>query len=134
RRASGAGTRGGRGSEGGSPQCPQSPALPQSRVVPRELRIVAAGAGIAYAVAVIVLPRAGAPPTTYAAASVTAHVADLAAGISLLAAGLFVAAERRGRLGALAVLAGVAWFGPDWEGWSNGPALVRSLGALTPPV
>jgi signal transduction histidine kinase len=32
------------------------------------------------------------------------------------------------------VLAGVAWFGPDWEGWDGGPGIVRSLGALTWPL
>src|SRR5262249_45153158 len=72
-------------------------------------------------------------PTTYGAESAAARVADLAAGLGLLAAGVFAATEpRRRRLGALAILAGVAWFGPDWEGWYHGPALVVSLGAVAP--
>src|SRR5262249_26059845 len=41
---------------------------------------------------------------------------------------------RTRRVGTLAVLAGVAWFGPDWEGWDGGPGVVRSLGALTWPL
>lgn len=65
----------------------------------------------------------------------TAHAADLAAGLGLLAAGLLASVEpRTRRLGAPAIAAGVAWFGPDWEGWDHGAALARSLGAITPPL
>jgi len=34
------------------------------------------------------------------------------------------------RIGALAVLAGVLWFVPVWEGWLDGPAFIRSLGMV----
>jgi signal transduction histidine kinase len=95
---------------------------------------------LAYAIAAILaVPRKAEPLTTYAgatyaAASTTAHAADLAAGLGLLAAGLLAWVEpRTRRLGVLALLAGVAWFGPDWEGWDGGPAFVRSLGAVVTP-
>ena len=35
-----------------------------------------------------------------------------------------------GRIGDLAVLAGLVWFAPVWVGWDRGPPLVRSLGML----
>src|SRR5205809_2121797 len=95
---------------------------------------------LAYAIAAILaVPRKAEPLTTYAgatyaAASTTAHAADLAAGLGLLAAGLLAWTEpRTRRLAVLALLAGVAWFGPDWEGWDGGPAFVRSLGAVVTP-
>jgi len=93
---------------------------------------------VAYAIAAIVLPQSGPPaasPTTYGDAWTAARAADLAAGLGLLAAGLFAAAEpRRRRLGVLTILAGVAWFGPDWESWNHGLALAVSLGAVAPPL
>jgi signal transduction histidine kinase len=90
---------------------------------------------IAYSIAAIVaVPRSSAPATTYAGASVAAHIADLAAGLGLLGAGLLAWIEpRTRRLGPLAVLAGLAWFGPDWDGWDHGPTFVRSLGATATP-
>ena len=32
------------------------------------------------------------------------------------------------------MLAGMAWFTPDWEGWEGGPPLVRSLGLAIAPL
>jgi signal transduction histidine kinase len=91
-----------------------------------------------YAVAAVVVPSRATtvPLSTYASASTTAYAVDLAAGLGLLAAGVLAWAEPRARrLGLLAILAAVAWFGPDWEGWrEHGPALVRSLGALLTPL
>jgi signal transduction histidine kinase len=99
------------------------------------LLVAATAAVVTYAVAAAALPTSGSPPTSYGGASIVARVTDLAAGVGLLAAGLAALYEpRRRRLGVLAIGAGVAWFGPDWEGWANGPALVRSLGALAPPL
>jgi signal transduction histidine kinase len=94
---------------------------------------------LAYAIAAIAaIPRSAESMThtgaTYAGASTTAHAADLAAGLVLLAAGLLALVEpRTRRLGVLALLAGIVWFGPDWEGWDGGPAFVRSLGAAMTP-
>jgi len=89
----------------------------------------------AFAVAVVALPRWGEPPTSYAAVSGPARVADLVAGLGLLLAGLvgLLDASTR-RLGLLAMLAGAIWFAPDWEGWEHGPPLVRSIGAALPPL
>ncbi|HEX6700809.1 MAG TPA: histidine kinase [Gaiellaceae bacterium] len=92
---------------------------------------------LAYAIAALVLPGSGpstASVTTYGDASMAARTSDLAAGLGLLAAGLFAAAEPRRRLGVLTILAGVTWFGPDWEGWNHGLALAVSLGAVAPPI
>jgi signal transduction histidine kinase len=104
----------------------------------RPWRFIVSAAVVAYAVAAIVVPGSGpsAPnPTTYGDASAVARAADLAAGLGLLAAGLFAAAEpRRRRLGVLTILAGIAWFGPDWEGWNHGVAFAVSLGAVAPPL
>jgi signal transduction histidine kinase len=69
-------------------------------------------------------------PSSYAAASGTADVADALAGLGLVFGGTFAWMQERTRLvGLLAMLAGLAWFGPDWEGWVGASSLVRSLGA-----
>jgi signal transduction histidine kinase len=50
----------------------------------------------------------------------------------LVAASLITSFFRpAGRTGDLALLAAVFWFAPFWAGWSDGTALVRSLGTLT---
>ena len=73
--------------------------------------------------------------TTYAEALPAARVADLAAGLGLVAAGGLAATQpRTRRLGVLALLAGLAWFGADWEGAEDADALVRSVGAVVAPV
>jgi signal transduction histidine kinase len=69
-------------------------------------------------------------PTTYAAASAMARVADIVAGLGLVLGGALAWSERRTRaVGLLAMLAGLAWLGPDSEGWVGAPSIVRSLGA-----
>ena len=92
-------------------------------------------AAVALGAATLALPRWGEIPTSYAAISTPARVADLAAGLGLLFAGLVAWLDDRARrLGLLAMLAGVTWFAPDWEGWDHGPPLVRSLGAAFSPL
>ena len=96
---------------------------------------ITAAATLAYAVAAILVTHSRAPITSYAGASGAARFLDLAAGIGLLAAGLLALHEpSRVRCGALTLIAGILWFGPDWEGWAGGPELVRSTGALAPPL
>jgi signal transduction histidine kinase len=69
--------------------------------------------------------------TTYAGHSTLAASLTVAAGLSLVAAGLVTAFSRpAGRIGDLALLAGLVWFAPVWVGWDKGPPLVRSLGML----
>ena len=91
-----------------------------------------AGAGAATAALLATPPSIGL--TAYGQASGIAAAADLAAGLGLVAAGLLASIDRPDRrLGAGAMLAGIAWFGPDWEGWEGGPALIRSLGIAAAP-
>jgi signal transduction histidine kinase len=74
-------------------------------------------------------------PSSYAGVSRAAYAADLVAGLGLLAAAaLALLAPVARRLGVLAFAAGVLWFAPDWEGWPNGPAALRSLGAAAVPL
>ena len=90
---------------------------------------------VAFAIAAVFVPHSGASATTNASISSTARTADLLAGLGLLAAGLIAFTEPRARrVGLLSLLAGVAWFGPDWEGWDGGPGLARSLGAVAAPL
>jgi signal transduction histidine kinase len=92
---------------------------------------------LAYGIALLAVhPWTGEPPipTSYASASTIAATAGLLAGVGLLAAGSALWLERgRDREAFLLVLAGVAWFAPDWIGWEGGPSVVRSLGAVVAP-
>jgi signal transduction histidine kinase len=101
--------------------------------VPRAVvPLVALACGIALLAAG---PWESEPPTTYVGASTLAAVAGLAAGTGLLVAGSALWLERgRDRLAVLLVLAGVAWFAPDWVGWEQGPSFVRSVGAVVAPL
>ena len=73
--------------------------------------------------------------TSYGATSPIAMVAQFAAGVGLIAAGLLWAVDRpTERTGLLLALAGTAWFMPVWTGWHNGPAGVRTAAMLIQPV
>ncbi len=102
---------------------------------PRLAMLAVAAAALAWAIAAIVAVDPGADPsTTYAAALPAARVTDLAAGLGLIVVGgLALTRPHARRLGLIATLAGLAWFGPDLEGWEQGPALLRSLGAAAAP-
>jgi signal transduction histidine kinase len=97
--------------------------------------LAGAAAALAWALTAIVAVDPGAErPTTYAAALPAARVTDVAAGLLLVLAGWLAWTQPHARrIGLLAVLAGIAWFGPDLEGWEHGPALLRSLGPATAP-
>jgi signal transduction histidine kinase len=85
--------------------------------------------------ALLAVKSGGGLETTYAAALPAARLVDLAAGLGLLAAGALAATEpRTRRLGVLALLAGLAWFGADWEGAEDAQAVLRSLGAVVVPL
>jgi signal transduction histidine kinase len=102
---------------------------------PRLALLAAAALSLGWAITAILVVDPGAdPPTTYAAALPAAQVADLAAGVGLvLAGGLALTQPQARRLGLLALLGGVTSLGADWEGWENGPPLMRSLGAVIAP-
>jgi signal transduction histidine kinase len=98
------------------------------------LAVVAFGIG-----ALIVVGAARIPTTTgittYAGMSRTAYAFDLAAGLSILAAGsVALLDEATAAVGRFAFAAGIVWFAQDWEGWHDGPALVRSLAAVAVPL
>ena len=101
----------------------------------RVLRLVIALLTVAVGVAtVLFVPHSGALLTTYSGGSGLARAADVVAGLSLLAAGLAtVIARPHGSIGIVAMLAGAAWFAPDWVGWEGGAPLVRSIGMVVAP-
>jgi signal transduction histidine kinase len=64
-----------------------------------------------------------------------ATAAELAAGWAVIGAGLGTWWRRPQRaLGPLAVVAGIAWFAPDWIGWQLGPGVVRIVALATAGV
>ena len=99
---------------------------------PRVAWVIPAEIAVALAT-VAVIPLTTPWSTTYSGASPAAAVADLAAGIGLIAAGSArIVANLRAPVGWAAVLAGIAWLSADWAGWQGGPALPRTLAmALT---
>jgi signal transduction histidine kinase len=82
---------------------------------------------------VLLVPYSSDPPTTYGSGSEFARGADIGAGLSLLAAGLAMTIVRRNWMGIVALLAGAAWFAPDWVGWEEGAPLVRSIAMVLAP-
>jgi signal transduction histidine kinase len=92
------------------------------------------GAGVvalACGVGALAVARGPGELTTYAGRSDLAAALGVAAGLSLVAAGVVTSAARSvGRIGDLALLAGVVWFAPFWAGWTGGPPLVVSVGTL----
>ena len=93
---------------------------------PRSWAILAEIALAAATIAIIL--QTSAWRTTYAGVSVMAAVADLSAGIGLLAAGTALVLTRlRPAVGVTAGLAGITWLAADWAGWQGGPALPRTL-------
>ena len=102
---------------------------------PRLALLAAAALSLAVAlVAIAAVDPEAERLTSYAAASPAARAADIAAGLGLVVAGSVAWTRPRARrVGVLATLVGLAWFGADVEGWEDGPSLVRSLGAAAAP-
>ncbi len=95
------------------------------------LCLLALTAGVA---TMLLVPHSADPPTTYGSSSGFAHAADVVAGLSLLAAGLAMTiVRRRGWLGIVVLLAGAAWFAPDWVGWEDAAPLLRSIAMVIAP-
>jgi signal transduction histidine kinase len=99
---------------------------------PANLARLAAGAvALAYGLGALAVARGPGELTTYAGHSHLAAAFAVGAGLALVAAGLVTSFARpAGRIGDLALLAGLAWFAPSWAGWKGGPPLVLSLGTL----
>ncbi|SNT63934.1 Histidine kinase [Asanoa hainanensis] len=90
----------------------------------------------AYAVAVVAaLPTPGEPVTSYAAVGIGPAAVFVIAGAGLVAAGAAVWRQRPAvPTGPLAIAAGVAWLAPAWVGWTGGPTVARSVGAVLAPL
>ena len=85
-------------------------------------------------VSLLVVPRSNLGFTTHAGASPAAALADFAAGLGLLGAGLAAWFLRPGSgSGLLLSLAGLAWFAADWVGWEGGPPIARSVAMAVAP-
>jgi signal transduction histidine kinase len=95
-------------------------------------RLAAGPVALAVALGALAVAQGPGRFTTYAGRSGLAAALTVTAGLALVLAGLVTAFNRpAGRIGDLAVLAGLVWFAPVWVGWDKGPPLVRSLGMLT---
>ena len=93
-------------------------------------RLAVSVIGLAYALAALAVARVPGA-TSYAGRSGATAALVVVAGLSLIIGGLVVTSvEPIRKLGELAVLAGVAWYAPVWEGWYFGSPVVRSLGML----
>jgi len=102
-------------------------------LIPRATLARLAAGPVALAIALGALAVAQGPGrfTTYAGRSGLAATLTVMAGLGLVVAGLVTAFGRQaGRIGDLAVVAGLVWFAPVWVGWDEGPPLVRSLAML----
>ena len=86
-------------------------------------------------VTLLVVPRSNLGFTTHAGASPAAALADFAAGLGLLGAGLAAWLLRPGSGSGLLLvsLAGLAWFAADWVGWEGGPPIARSVAMAVAP-
>lgn len=94
-------------------------------------RLAAGAAAFAYGLGALAVARGPGEVTTYAGRSDLAAAFAVVAGLALVGAGLVMSFARpAGRIGDLALLAGLVWFAPFWAGWSGGPPLVLSLGTL----
>jgi signal transduction histidine kinase len=94
-------------------------------------RLVAGPLALVFGLGALAVAHGPGRFTTYAGSSGLAATLMLVAGLALVLAGLVTVFSRpAGRIGDLAVLAGLVWFAPAWVGWDKGPPLVRSLGML----
>jgi signal transduction histidine kinase len=95
--------------------------------------VTAAAVVAVAAIAIFGVEASGLPPT-YRAASDTAQVAGIAAGLALVGAGLIAAAlASRLAVGLLLVALAAVWFGQDLEALDDSGALLRSLATGAAP-
>jgi signal transduction histidine kinase len=92
------------------------------------VRVVAGLLGVGVAVGAWAIAEGPGRFTTYAGSSVVGTTLTVFAGLGLVAAGLAMSLRRRaGRVGDLALLAGITWFAPAWVGWQEGPPILRTI-------
>jgi signal transduction histidine kinase len=104
---------------------------------PRRLvRCSGFGVALGFSVTTMVVIWFTAPwATTYSGSSLRGAIADLAAGLGLMLAGLLLLLEWPGRAaGLIAALGGAAWLAPDWVGWQDGLPLARSIAMVAAPL
>ena len=101
-----------------------APAVSREHSILRWVAVVLAPVAVACGVAAAAI----AARHTAVDRSALTTTAELAAGWALIAVGLATWWRHPRRyLGPVAVLAGVAWFAPDFAGWQGGPGAVRTL-------
>jgi signal transduction histidine kinase len=92
------------------------------------VRVVAGLLGVGAAFGAWAIAEGPGRFTTFAGSSVVGIALTLCAGLGLGAAGLALFLRRgAGRMGDLALLAGIAWFAPVWVGWQEGPPILRTI-------
>jgi signal transduction histidine kinase len=105
------------------------------RSIARWVPVALAPLAFVYALTAIGVARRHGDITTYAGRSAGAAAVELAAGLMLIGAGLATWRLLPARpWGALALVAGLAWFAPDWVGWQVGSGVVRMLGVAAPAM
>jgi signal transduction histidine kinase len=102
----------------------------------RLVRCSGVGVALGFAVTTMAVIWFTAPwATTYSGSWLPGAVADLAAGLGLMLAGLLLLLEWPGRApGLIAALAGGVWLAPDWAGWQDGPPLARTIAMVAAPL
>src|SRR5215207_5458392 len=94
-------------------------------------RLAAGTVALAYGLGALAVARGPGELTTYAGRSDVAAAFAVVAGIALVGAGVVMSFARPdGRIGDLALVAGLVWFAPFWAGWKGGPPLVLTVGTL----
>jgi signal transduction histidine kinase len=114
------------------PAAPVRLAAPVGLAGPGQLadsaRVATGLAGLAVAVGAMAVAAGPGRSTTYTGSSAAGAVLTVCAGLGLIAAGLVIClAQRPGRTGDLALLAGLCWFAPVWVAWQDGPPLIPSI-------
>jgi signal transduction histidine kinase len=105
------------------------------RPIARWVPVALAPIAVLYALTAIGVSIRHGDITTYAGRSAGAATVDLAAGLMLIGAGLVTWRLRPARpWGALAAIAGLVWFAPDWVGWQLGSGTVRTLAVAVQAV
>jgi signal transduction histidine kinase len=103
--------------------------------VERARLVVPAACVLLGGVTLLVVGSQSVPPTSYAATSTAAQIANDVTGAALLAVAAITALARpRGSIASLTAGIGLVWLAPDWIGWDDGPAAARSVAMVVAPL